>query len=126
MKKNNLVLLLVCINAILVPGYSSGFSIHKPMVIAEHCVSVTASDLVKLSAKQFTEITGTKMNTWSKLSFAIAKMKLKHELKNNPGLRLTGFTYRKKKSSVWRILEWVLIGLLVFFFLLLAIAGGFH
>ncbi|HUS02624.1 MAG TPA: hypothetical protein VMY77_12890 [Chitinophagaceae bacterium] len=126
MKKRNCILLLVCINTILASGYSYGFSIHKPMAIAEHNLPFRASDLVKLSAARLTEITGKKMSMWDKVSFAIAKMKMKHDLKKNPDLQLTDFTFRKNKSSVWRILQWVLIGFLVLFFIMLAVAGGFH
>src|SRR4051812_16261900 len=49
------------------------------------------SELVNLSAKQFSELTGKKMNTWHKLSFKIMKIKMKHDLKKNSNLSLKDY-----------------------------------
>ncbi|MFZ4800123.1 MAG: hypothetical protein ACOYMA_21715 [Bacteroidia bacterium] len=45
-----------------------------------------ASELVRLSAKEYSSITGERMNLKQRISFSILKSRMKHELKKNPDL----------------------------------------
>ncbi len=91
-----------------------------------------ASEFVKLSAKDFSQLTGKKLNVFQRLSFRLAKLKMKHDLKKNPDLLITDYTKgpynnNKRFSFLWFILgiAGVVVGLMttvLFTFLLCAFA----
>lgn len=89
----------------------NGLSIHK---------------IINVSAKEFASLTGKKMNLWERISFTILKIKLKSELKLNPGLTIEKYTadkQRKRLGAGW----WILIGAagaLLVLFIIFAIAYG--
>jgi len=58
-----------------------------------------ASEFVKLSAKDFSELTGKKLNLFQRLSLGITKLRLKHDLKKNPDLKLTDYNKDSKKGD---------------------------
>jgi hypothetical protein len=90
-----------------------------------------ASEFIKLSATEFTNLTGKKLNLFERLSFAFTKMRLKHDLKKNPDLKITDYIREPKhKGSFnfsWFMLGFAgpILGLLtgaLIFFILLAIS----
>ncbi len=88
-----------------------------------------AGEFVKLSAKDFGELTGKKLNFFQRLSFGITKLRVKHDLKKNPDLQLTDYNKSSKGSFnfLWFILGLAgpIIGLLtgsLLLFILLAVA----
>lgn len=111
MKKIKAVFLLT---VILSFGASSSFasSIHKSTRKSERYEQVKylkISELVNLSAKQFSELSGKKMNMLEKVSFGIMKIKMKHDLKKNPNLTLKDYYSsgsKKRLGTGW----WILIG----------------
>lgn len=122
MRKNLKVLLFTSILAISVINISYGFSIHKTtrnIDRADVFKYLKGSEFIKLSATEWSEITGEKMNFWNKLSFKIAKMKIKHDLKKNNDLLITNYFPSNHKSSFLHILYWVLIGFVLALGLLL-------
>lgn len=68
-----------------------------------------ASEFVKLSAREFSELTGKKMNLFQKLSFGITKLRLKHDLRKNPDLTLTD--YHKGYNNGGFNFLWFILGL---------------
>jgi hypothetical protein len=57
--------------------------------------NIKASEFIKLSTKEFSLITGKKLNLWNRISFSLLKMKIKHDLEKNPNLSI-GDYYQKK------------------------------
>ena len=121
MKKIKFFLLFSSLLAITSTNNCYGLSIHRPIQSPEKYEPekyLKISDLVNVSAKQLSELTGKKMNILEKLSFKIMKIKMKHDLKKNPNLRLKDYygSGSKKHLSVG---GWILAGILALVLLLL-------
>ena len=133
MKKTILSLLILAVIVIVSMNNSYGSSIHKPVNnLAGYSTLnyLKVSEIIKLSPKEFGELTGKKMNVWERASFAIAKITMKHDLRKNPNLTLLDYTSSGTLShtaaKVLKILYWVLIGLLLAFLLLVTAAKKQH
>ncbi len=104
---------------------SLGFSISKPIAdkpgIIKLSNNLSASDFIKLTAKDFSLITGKKMNLWNRLSFSFLKMRMKHDLKKNPDLKVNDYYAKngKKHLSVWWIVG---IGVVILLLIILITA----
>ena len=125
MKKIKLVLLLMCVLGITATKDSYGLSIQKPGDNAgwyDLLNYVKVSDFVKLSSKQFSELTGKKMTMAEKLSFLILKSRMKHVLKKDPDIKIKDY-FSKKKSSTLSVLLWILIGFFALILLAVLIFG---
>jgi len=129
MKKISLLFLLISFSTTTFISNSYGFSIHKPVLNSDQISSLknlTVIQFLNLSARQYGELTGKKLNLLDRFSFNLIKVKMKHELKKNPGLTVNEYLSNKPRhrlGAVW----WVLIGaagLLLILLLLYAIAGG--
>ncbi len=116
MKK--IILLLIFNVGIVALNTSYGLAAHYPINPARSSLALSfrAGDLVKLSPKQFSELTGKKMNVYERLSFKAIKLKMKHDLKKNPNLTLQDY-YRhvgkKGHGTGWLILIVVVFILLL-------------
>jgi len=124
MKKIKLVLLLMGVLGITATNDSYGFSIKKPgdnIVWYDLLNYVKVSDFVKLSSKQFGELTGKKMTVPEKLSFLILKSQMKHALKKDPDIKIKD--YFSKKKSTLSVLLWILIGFFALILLAVLIFG---
>ena len=71
---------------------------------------LTAKEFIKLSAHDFSMLTGKKLNVFQKLPFAIAKIRIKHDLKKNPDLKITDYLDKDKKGNSFNF-GWFLLGL---------------
>jgi hypothetical protein len=129
MKKIKLLLSLIILLSFIGINQTYSFSIVKLPTNLERYEaekSLSIKNIIQLSAKQFSALTGKKMNMLDKLSFSIMKIKMKQDLKKNPNLTLkdyTGKEGKKRLGTVW----WVLIGLAGLFLLavvIVAIAWG--
>jgi hypothetical protein len=127
-----LFITILCIFCMVNTNNSFAFAIGKPAIaerpdINHSTNNIKASELIKLSEKEFSLITGKKMNLWDRLSFSVLKMRMKHDLKNNPNLTISEY-YAKKSSrhlSTWGYVGIVVIGvLLVLTILYIIYAGG--
>jgi hypothetical protein len=113
MKKIKFLFLLISLITIITANSSYGFSIANPTTNTEKYEAVKylkISELVNLSPKQFSELTGKKMNMWDKVSFSILKIKMKHDLKKNPNLTFKNYYSsegKKRLGTIW----WILIGI---------------
>jgi hypothetical protein len=120
MKKIKFLFLFISLLAVTGTNNSYGASIYNSTPNPERYEAIKylkISELVNLSAKQFSELTGKKMNTWDKLSFKIMKIKIKHDLKKNPNLTLKDYygSSAKRLGTGW----WILIGVGTLLLLLL-------
>ncbi|MDQ2720596.1 MAG: hypothetical protein M3Z26_12670 [Bacteroidota bacterium] len=68
-----------------------------------------ASIFVKLSSKEFSTLTGTKLNFLEKIYFKSVQRKLTRELKKNPDVLITGY-YDQKKSKFKMDPLWFVVG----------------
>ena len=117
MKKIKFLFLFTSLLAIAGLNNSYGFSIpSRERYKAAKYLKI--SDFVNLSAKQFSELTGKKMNILEKLSFKIMKIKMKHDLKKNPNLTLKDYYDSGSKQHAG---TWILIGILITLLVLLLI-----
>ncbi|MEO6583808.1 MAG: hypothetical protein ABIO05_05760 [Ferruginibacter sp.] len=119
MKKITFLLSLTSLFIITGHYQTFGFSIPKLPTNTdsyEAAKPLGINSIINLSAKQFSELTGKKMNAWDKLSFRILKIKMKHDLKKNPDLTLkdySGKDGKKRLGTGW----WILIGVAGIFLL---------
>lgn len=118
MKKIKLLLLAAfSIYAFSGVNIASGFSVIKPAVDPEPTSTsalkyLKASEFVKLSAKEFSDLTGKKLNIFQRMSFKLTKMKMKHDLKKNPDLKVTD--YINGDDTTFRIdALWLILGILI-------------
>ncbi len=95
---------------------SYGFSIFKPLpdkantsdILTEKYLK--ASEFIKLSARDFSALTGKKLTLFQRLSFKITKMQIRHDLKKNPELKITDYLNKSQSSGSFNLL-WFLLGL---------------
>jgi hypothetical protein len=71
---------------------------------------IRASEFVKLSVKEFGLLTGRKLNFMQRLSFNVAKLRMKHDLKKNPNLEITDYLNKLDKDSSFGS-GWFLLGM---------------
>ncbi len=98
------------------PGYSAtliypAVSTAKP-VAATETDFLKASVFVKLSAKEFSALTGTKLNFLQKLYFKSVKRKLSRELKKDPNLLITQY-YDQHKAKFKIDPVWFAVGVIL-------------
>lgn len=68
------------------------------------------SEFIILSPKDYSTITGKKMNLPERISFSILKVRMKHTLKKNPNMKASEYMAEHKKLSTgW----WIVIGVLI-------------
>jgi hypothetical protein len=110
MKKTIFIVLSAFVFIIAGTNNSYGFSNTKPSTnfINGTIKSLRITELVNLSAKQFSELTGKKMNMWDKVSFSIIKIKMKHDLNKNLNLTLSDY-YNNAPRKRWGTGKWILV-----------------
>ena len=115
MKKIKLLLVAVfSIYAFSGVNMAYGFSGIKPVEspAVASLKYLQASEFVKLSAKEYTALTGKKLNFLQRLSFSVTKMKMKRDLKKNPNLKITD--YIDADSTTFQIdALWLILGVLI-------------
>ncbi len=114
MKKITFLLSLISLLSITGLNQTYGFSIVRHPTNSdryEAAKSLNITSIIQLSAKQFSELTGKKMNMWDKVSFSIIKIKMKHDLKKNSNLTLNDY-YDNGPKKRWGTVTWILVILL--------------
>jgi hypothetical protein len=111
MKKIKLLLLAAfSIYAFSGINMAHGFSVIKPTEPSLASVKyLKASEFVKLSAKDYTALTGKKLNFFQRLSFNLTRVKMKHDLKKNPDLKVTDYINGDGRTFQIDLL-WLLLG----------------
>lgn len=98
-----------------VPAIASN-SIHSsPMILPANFMEMKISEFIKLSAKDFSMITGKKMGLKEKVSFTILKKDMKKSLKSNPDQTVTEYlaTIDKKDKTALIIIGIVVLAILI-------------
>ncbi len=124
-------LCLFCICCLLNTSTSFAFAISKPRTIEKPGIikfsnDLKASEFVKLSAKDFSLITGKRMNLWNRISFTFLKVRMRHDLKKDPDLKVNAYyaIEGKRHLSVWWIVGIGIVVLLLIF--LISAASALH
>jgi hypothetical protein len=115
MKKINLLLVVIGIYFFAGANMAYGFSGVKPIGSPMALNYLQPDQFIKLSPKQFTALTGQKLNFFQRLSFKLTKMKLKHDLKKNPDLKLTDYINASGDGNTTFQIDilWLFLGFLV-------------
>ena len=115
--KKIILLLILNFGAFACVKSSYGFSVHLPKNPAKLNSewNVRADQLVKLSSKQFSALTGKKMILVQRFSFNFLKIRMKHDLKKDPNLTLQDYygSAGKRLGTGWIILIAVVAVLLI-------------
>ncbi|HXR84975.1 MAG TPA: hypothetical protein VN722_11730 [Hanamia sp.] len=69
-----------------------------------------ASEFVKLSAKDFSRLSGKRLNMFQRISFQVVKLKMKHDLKKNPNLLITDYAKAPSGSDRRFSFLWFILG----------------
>lgn len=92
-------------SSVIVPGITKSNT-----TIAANVKYFKASEFVKLSAKDFSQLTGKRLNVFQRMSFKIVKLKMKHDLKKNPNLLITDYTKAPYHSDSRFSFLWFILG----------------
>jgi hypothetical protein len=115
-KASILLLLLLLLFVVSSMPVSYGFSVIRYPANGLNASSslslknITAREFVKLSPREFSALTGKKLNFFQRLSFKIVKLRLKHDLKKNPNLTINQYMNNGKTDCSFSIC-WFLLGL---------------
>ncbi|MDE3182414.1 MAG: hypothetical protein KGM16_03250 [Bacteroidota bacterium] len=114
---NKVLIAVLIVLAVFFPENKSyGFSVIVPVTPNSNVQNnlstkyLNAAEFVKLSAHDFSKLTGKKLNLFQRVSFQIAKLRLKHDLKKNPDLKITDYHKGSEKAGRFNFL-WFIIGL---------------
>lgn len=121
MKKIKLLLLAAFgIYAFSGVNMAYGFSVITPVTNPGAPVSLAASkyinarEFVKLSAKDYSALTGQKLNFLQRLSFNLTRAKMKRDLKKNPNLKITDYINSDGDGTTFRLdALWLILGILI-------------
>ena len=126
MKKVTFILMgLFFICSIAVTTNAFSFSINKRVTTPDALKYLKGSEFIKLSFKQFASFTGEKENLWNNLSFNIMKMRVRHDLKKNPGLSITDYNSNRSKHGL-SVGLWIVFGFIALILIIRIIAGPFN
>lgn len=81
-------------------------------------------DIVNISAKEFSRLTGKKMTLKERIAFSLIKPKMKKELKKDPGISVRDFLASRKKMKTVLVVLLILLIILAVAFLIGLWAGG--
>lgn len=110
----SILLFLLCL--FIIENKTFAISIIVPTTVASNSSNdlpgkyFNASEFVKLSVKEFSKLSGVKLNWYQKLSFVITKSRLKHDLKKNPALKITDYNTKAEKGKKFNFL-WFILGI---------------
>jgi hypothetical protein len=110
---------------VIISGFNLTFSssISKSPNPIEQLKYEKASEFIKLSFKEFVNLTGQKENLANRFSFAIMKMRIKHDLKKNPDLILGDYKSKHRLPLGFKIFIWTIVGVILIFALYVALSG---
>ena len=126
MKKVTFILMgLFFICSIAVTTNAFSFSINKTVATPDALKYLKGSEFIKLSFKQFALFTGEKENLWNNISFTAMKMRIRHDLKKNPGLSINDYNSNRSKHGV-SVGLWIVFGIIALILIIRIIAGPFN
>ncbi len=95
-------------------GYSATAISPGPVNPVINWLDMKASDFVKLSVKDFSKITGKKLNLKEKFAFFVMKKNMKHVMKKNPNLTVRDYlTSNHKKMETGVLIILIVVAVLV-------------
>ena len=128
MKKIASFFVIATLLTFVVSKNAFGFSFHTPIHPPTQLSGsqfLRADQFVKLSAKQFSHLTGKKLNFFQRMFFNLAKREIRQELRKNPDVLMPDiFNKGRGGTSALKIIYYILIGFLILIVIILTIAGG--
>jgi len=109
------------------PDSSKAASIikHGSAVLALPWKYLRANEFIKMSVKDFNQLTGKKMNLIQRVSFHLLKQRMKQEMKKNPSLTVNEYlNSHRKKMKTWLKIVLIIVGAILIAFLIFALAYG--
>jgi len=101
-------------------GISHGMSMNTPVTptTIETWKQMRAADFVKLTIRDFAQLSHKKLTIKEKISFVVLKKQLKRELKKNPDLLVGTFLAQNKKISTGAWIA-IIVGVLLLLVIIL-------
>ena len=97
-----------------IPATAANTVYVSPVIIPGNFMEMKLSEFIKLSAKDFSSITGKKMSLKEKISFSLLKKHMKKSLKSNPDQTVTDYlAAADRKSDIILIVVILLVVLLI-------------
>lgn len=96
---------VICASSVIVPGITKSNA-----DVGRNINYFKGSEFVKLSANDFTKLTGKKLNIFQRISFQMVKLKIKHDLKKNPNLLVTDYSKTASLSGNRFNFPWFILG----------------
>lgn len=94
-----------------------------PSVNNEQWKNLKAVEFVKLSAKDFSKLSGKKLTLKKKISFLVLRKEMKKEIKKNPNLTVSKYLSHKKKLGTGWIILISAVGTLLLLILFALLSG---
>jgi len=109
MKKIRLLLVFACTFIFIITNASE---CSNPAPITGWMDQLTLSEFVRLTTKEVSSLTGKKMDFFQKLSFKLARGKMKHYLKSHNDLPVAAYLKIEEKGEKKLNFLWLAIGAL--------------
>lgn len=121
-----LLLLGCCVLSFSIPNkVNASFPLSiAPAANNEAWKDIKATDVVKLTAKDFCELSGKKLTLKEKIAFSVMKARMKKESKKNPNLTVGEYLSHAKKLSGGWIFLIVVVGIILVIILAFFISGA--
>lgn len=119
--KKYILVTLFCMLGITLSNSTHAFSIIYPGSVTsplKDWKSLKVSEFMMLSPKDYSKITGKKMNLKERISFSIMKLRMKRVLKKNPNMTVSEYL---ASSRTVNTLGWILLAALILILLFLII-----
>jgi hypothetical protein len=108
--KTYILAILLCLSSFATTNNANAISRIYPGSTAtaiKDWKNLKLSEFIMLSAKDYSKVTGKKMNLRERISFSITKQRMKHVLKKNPNMTVNEYMASSGKMGTgW----WILIG----------------
>lgn len=124
MKK--IIFIISCLLAF--SGFNSSYAsssvvtnVPAPVVYPEAWKNLKLSEFIKLTPKNYTDISGKKMTVKERIAFSVIKMKMKRAIKKDQNLTVSEFLAAPGKISTG-ILILLIVGIIAIIILIVALA----
>jgi hypothetical protein len=107
--KTYILAILLCLGGFTITNKANAISKTYPVSTAaaiENWKNLKLSEFIMLSPKDYSKVTGKKMNLGERISFSIMKVRMKHALKKNPNMTVSEYMASGKMGTA----GWILIG----------------
>lgn len=123
--KKCILVTLFCMLGITFSNSIHAFSIIYPGSVTapiKEWRNLKVSEFMKLSPKDFSKITGKRMNLKERISFSFMKARMKYVLKKNPNITVSEYLASSRKIGTLGWIAIIALGLILLFLLVYIIS----